>query len=499
MALSLRRSSSLPALCASSLMQHIINKPQMNCFQLFASFSALGFVPSNQTLQKLLKLPSVHEGGIPANVRFCSAQSKRRAAEAEELPTFRYAGKTTKRHSNVHVCGFSYTGALGIPHFIVLKGTTHRKRKQFVANPYKLPMPKKITSVACGYGFTLLSSNSLDSPKVWGTGINTDSQLGFQARSHGMENGLSYVIAPARIELPLTRPRNTRVTQVACGRAHSIILTDTEGVFSLGNNAHGQCGRQVIEYEDYRSSKVIHRIKGIDDDIIQVACGHDHSLFLTCKGEVYSCGWGADGQTGQGHYNSNSVPTKVEGDLQGEKISQIASFSDCCLAVSENGDLFGWGNSEYNQLSVVTEETQVNIPRHLRFPDVGRIKSAAVGGSICAIVNEDGNIFTWGYGILGKGPNLVESKYPQCIPPTLMGQTTVNPEVKVSKVICGLHHFAALTDRGDLYTWGTNGTGCLGIGHLGNQYFPLRVYVPGEVLDVACGVDHTVILSKSVI
>lgn len=30
----------------------------------------------------------------------------------------------------------------------------------------------------------------------------------------------------------------------------------------------------------------------------QVACGQDHSLFLTDKGEVYSCGWGADGQTG---------------------------------------------------------------------------------------------------------------------------------------------------------------------------------------------------------
>lgn len=31
----------------------------------------------------------------------------------------------------------------------------------------------------------------------------------------------------------------------------------------------------------------------------QVACGQDHSLFLTDRGEVYSCGWGADGQTGR--------------------------------------------------------------------------------------------------------------------------------------------------------------------------------------------------------
>ena len=33
--------------------------------------------------------------------------------------------------------------------------------------------------------------------------------------------------------------------------------------------------------------------------VCQVVCGQDHSLVLTDKGEVYSCGWGADGQTGR--------------------------------------------------------------------------------------------------------------------------------------------------------------------------------------------------------
>lgn len=31
---------------------------------------------------------------------------------------------------------------------------------------------------------------------------------------------------------------------------------------------------------------------------LQVVCGQDHSLFRTELGEVYACGWGADGQTG---------------------------------------------------------------------------------------------------------------------------------------------------------------------------------------------------------
>ena len=40
--------------------------------------------------------------------------------------------------------------------------------------------------------------------------------------------------------------------------------------------------------------------------------------------------------------------------------------------------------------------------------------------------------------------------------------------------IFDLYH---ITDKGDLYTWGVNGTGHLGLGSLGDQYFPLRVRI----------------------
>lgn len=57
-------------------------------------------------------------------------------------------------------------------------------------------------------------------------------------------------------------------------------------------------------------------------------------LFLTENGEVYACGWGADGQTGLGHYNNESSPKQVQGDIEGEKIIKISSRSDCVLAIN---------------------------------------------------------------------------------------------------------------------------------------------------------------------
>lgn len=58
------------------------------------------------------------------------------------------------------------------------------------------------------------------------------------------------------------------------------------------------------------------------------------SLALTEDGNVYSCGWGADGQTGLGHYNNCTKFTKVRGEIENEKIVKISSRSDFVLALN---------------------------------------------------------------------------------------------------------------------------------------------------------------------
>uniref|UniRef100_A0AAV2JAU5 RCC1-like domain-containing protein n=1 Tax=Knipowitschia caucasica TaxID=637954 RepID=A0AAV2JAU5_KNICA len=229
-----------------------------------------------------------------------------------------------------------------------------------------------------------------------------------------------------------------------------------------------------------------------------VACGQDHSLFLTDEGKVYSCGWGADGQTGLGHQGSTPVRA-AGGGVEGVRVQQISTYADCSLALSQDGQLYGWGNSEYLQLAIATDHAQVNSPRRLPLSGCGRVVQAACGGSQVAVLNDQGEVFVWGYGILGKGPRLSESAVPEQIPPSLFGKSDFNPSAAVTKIRCGLSHFAAVTDRGELFVWGKNIRGCLGIGSRDDQYFPWRVTVPGLVVDVACGVDHMVALVKSLI
>lgn len=57
-------------------------------------------------------------------------------------------------------------------------------------------------------------------------------------------------------------------------------------------------------------------------------------MLLTEKGEVYTFGWGADGQTGLAHYRNEYRPSLVKGDLAGENIVKLACTADCVLALS---------------------------------------------------------------------------------------------------------------------------------------------------------------------
>ena len=57
------------------------------------------------------------------------------------------------------------------------------------------------------------------------------------------------------------------------------------------------------------------------------------------------------------------------------------------LLFSENGEVFGWGNSEYSQLHMATEEQQVNSPVKLDLGEVGKVLDIASGGSMCMVLN----------------------------------------------------------------------------------------------------------------
>lgn len=58
---------------------------------------------------------------------------------------------------------------------------------------------------------------------------------------------------------------------------------------------------------------------------------------------------------------------------------------------------------------------------------------------------ENGEVYVWGFGILGKGPNLEQCQEPQLIPMTLFGLNPFSADIKVDKVYAGVNFFGAVT------------------------------------------------------
>ena len=245
---------------------------------------------------------------------------------------------------------------------------------------------------------------------------------------------------------------------------------------------------------------------------------------LTFFPQVHSCGWGADGQTGQGHYDNTGKLVKLAGDIQGERVVKLACAADCVLALSDSGEVFGWGNrwrsllyleqqqytssisltalipicsrSEYGQLRSVTSEQQVAVPTRLPLHDVGRVTDIASSGTQCLLVNAEGQVWVWGFGILGLGPKLESSARPLPIPAPIFGQGVFGGAGKVERVFAGLGHLAAVTDQGDLFLWGKNRKSCLGLHTEDDRYFPLKVPIGGKVKQLSLGCDHSVAIVR---
>ncbi|CAL4200028.1 unnamed protein product, partial [Meganyctiphanes norvegica] len=281
-----------------------------------------------------------------------------------------------------------------------------------------------------------------------------------------------------------------------------------EEVCHLGENPPTHCEGFSLTYEDLAAKTANHRqhrtkiLGGVVTTYVK-DCNFNakfSSIFLTKDGAIYTCGWGADGQTGQGTYDNISTAGLVVGDVAGENIVKVSCRADCALALNDAGDVFGWGNSEYHQLNSVTSEMQIHSARRLQLPShIGKVVDVAAAGTMCLILNESGDVFSWGYGPIGRGPEVSYCKEPTLIPRTLFGCNQLAPDVKVSSVHCGLNMLGAVNSQGSLYTWGKNTGGCLGHGHIKDHYFPIRVCIAGSIKKVSMAVDHMAVLVKEIL
>merc|ERR1712216_1112497 len=91
-----------------------------------------------------------------------------------------------------------------------------------------------------------------------------------------------------------------------------------------------------------------------------------------------------------------------------------------------------------------------------------KIKQACAGLDHSAAVTSNGNLWVWGdnaHGQLGLG-DLAERTYPAAIEYPFS-----NNNVYIDRVYCGTHATVAVSTKGNVFAWGRNNFGQLGVLH----------------------------------
>ena len=188
-----------------------------------------------------------------------------------------------------------------------------------------------LRSIVGGPNHTLAIDNYA---KVWAVGYSGNGQVG--------SGTWSSVFLPTRLDTI-----TTGVVQISAGGSHSLAVDTSGSVWAWGRDLFGQLGDSPVASD----SNLPRRLTSISD-VRSVAAGNAHSLALTNDGKVYAWGRNNERQLGDFTTTDRFVPVPVTSNPAGvtDPMSFITAGDAHSMAISQHGQLFGWGRGSSGQV-----------------------------------------------------------------------------------------------------------------------------------------------------
>lgn len=192
-----------------------------------------------------------------------------------------------------------------------------------------IPLPS-VRPLSCGWEHTALVRNG----SIYCVGVSRAGCLGAgPLLAHSSPAKPVHVLQELRI----------KGISVACGRMHTVALTD-HGIYGWGGNGHGQLGVGARTLESPYPQLVI-ALAGVQ--IVDIVAGQYHTVALSISGRLYTWGWGIHGQLGHNACDNEYIPRLLKFE---KRIVQIAAGYAHTIILAENGQLYGFGSNLFGQL-----------------------------------------------------------------------------------------------------------------------------------------------------
>ncbi|XP_055711919.1 secretion-regulating guanine nucleotide exchange factor [Phlebotomus papatasi] len=158
--------------------------------------------------------------------------------------------------------------------------------------------------------------------------------------------------------------------------------------------------------------------------------------------------------------------------------------------------LFAWGANSHGQLAIGVENEMEVLPVEVDTSFLeAEILQISGGGGHTLILDTAGRVYSCGWnsrGQLGIGNQENTSRFVRIPQSSFLGK-------RIRSVACGWDNSGAVTEDGELFVWGSNKFGQLGMqdtGSVSQLNIPRKVCLPDRVLAVDFGLRHLCIVAE---
>ena len=205
------------------------------------------------------------------------------------------------------------------------------------------------------------------------------------------------------------RPHHDALGVVRSGFSSSSSSSSFVSSVTKDNNIHKYshasafCPQRVQEFAQ--------DIVGRQGSAMVVAAAQHHSLVVTKKGYLYTFGLGKGGRLGLGDDQPQQcpLPQRVLGPLQRRQVVSVAAAENHSLCVTSQGDVYSWGSNRFGQLgdhatgsSPVAPCGNRSIPRRVENLKQHPCVAVAAGERHSVTLSRKGEVYVWGDNTSGQ-------------------------------------------------------------------------------------------------
>ncbi|XP_074539760.1 inhibitor of Bruton tyrosine kinase isoform X2 [Halichoeres trimaculatus] len=224
--------------------------------------------------------------------------------------------------------------------------------------------------------------------------------------------------------------------------------SDPTEVYTWGNNTNFSLGHGNQESRQHPELVDMFARSGVY--IKQVVLCKFHSVFLTQKGQVFTCGHGHGGRLGHRDAQTYLVPRLVE-SLTSHHCSQVAAAKDHTVVLTKEGYVYTFGLNTFHQLGLNPAPASAHLPKQVFSKSLkGRTVIGVAAGRFHTVLWTREAVYTMGLngGQLGY---LMDPNGEKCVIGPRQVSALHHKDITIAMVATSDGATVVVTEKGDLY------------------------------------------------